>query len=253
MGILDNRVIIITGATSGMGKGMALKFARQGARLILNGRNEEKGMALLQDLKAHATNIFFVAGDIGLHETNKLLVDKAIEKFGKLDTIVGNAGILGLGEAVHLPVAEWKETLEINLSSLFYLSKYSVPHMQKNGSGVILTIASIAAFKSFPNHAAYCAAKAGQVALTRQLAAEYGPVIRANVICPGPVNTPLIWDSAKAFDNPAEAVQDAGNNTLLKRLGLPADIAELALFLVSDASSWMTGSVITIDGGITVR
>ena len=125
--------------------------------------------------------------------------------------------------------------------------------MQDRGSGSVVVNASIAATKSFPNHPAYCASKAGLVALARQAAVEYGPLIRINTISPGPVDTPLIWDSAKAFPDPQRAVQDAGAATLMQRLGTPDDIASLVLFLVSDDASWITGADFTIDGGITAK
>ena len=106
--------------------------------------------------------------------------------------------------------------------------------------------------KAFPNHPAYCASKGALIPLVKQLALDYGPTIRANLMCPGPVDTPLLWDSAKAFPDPAVAVQNAGARTALKRLGLPADIANLALFLASNDSSWITGGAFTIDGGALV-
>ncbi|MBT8306103.1 MAG: SDR family oxidoreductase [Maribacter sp.] len=243
---LKNSVGIITGATSGMGKAIAMVFAKEGARLILSGRNLEKGNELADQLK----NSIFIPGDISIPETNKKLVKEAIDHFGKLDFISLNAGALGLGNVVDLPIEIWKNTLETNLSSIFYLSKYAIPHLLHSESGTILINASIAAFKSFPQHPAYCASKAAALALMKQLAVEYAPKVRVNAICPGPVDTPLLWDSAKAFKNPESAVENAKNATLLQRLGTPDDIAKLALFLVTDDSSWITGSAITIDGGI---
>jgi NAD(P)-dependent dehydrogenase (short-subunit alcohol dehydrogenase family) len=120
----------------------------------------------------------------------------------------------------------------------------------KNDHSHIIINASIAAFKSFPNHPAYCASKAGAVALMKQMAVEYAPKIRVNAICPGPVDTPLLSESAQAFKNPEHIIEETKNATLLKRLGKPEDIANLALFLVSEASSWITGTNINIDGGI---
>ncbi|NER12842.1 glucose 1-dehydrogenase [Leptobacterium flavescens] len=253
MGKLENRVIIITGATSGMGKAMAVLFAKEGAHLVLNGRDQEKGESLLNEIQKFHSEVCMVYGDIGEAETNRQLVETAIKKYGKLDTVVANAGVLGLGDVASISIEKWQRTLDINLNSLFYLTKYAVPHLLKNSFGVILANASIAAFKAFPQHAAYCTSKAGQVALIRQLAAEYGPTIRANAICPGPVDTPLIWDSAKAFEVPEKAVQNAADATLMKRLGEPEDIAELALFLISENSSFITGTTVNIDGGITVN
>ena len=250
---LNDRIVIITGASSGMGKAMAIKFASEGAKLVLNGRSEPKLQNLVVELEPYKEQVAWLAGDVSLFETNKALVDLALERFGGLDTIVCNAGTLGLGSVTALAREDWHYTLNSNVSALFYLSKCALPHMEKKGWGVVLANASIAAFKAFPQHPAYCASKAAQVALVRQLAVEYGPTIRANAMCPGPVDTPMIWDSAKAFDTGEEAVEDARKATAMKRLGQPKDIAELALFLISDESSWMTGSAVTIDGGITIQ
>ncbi|WP_190809950.1 SDR family NAD(P)-dependent oxidoreductase [Flagellimonas sp. S3867] len=246
MAKLVDKVCIVTGATSGMGKGIAETLYAEGAKLILSGRNTKRGNKLSEKLKGSV----FVPGDVSQPEYNEKLVKTAIDQFGKLDVLSLNAGVLGLGNVVDLSVSDWRNTLDVNLSSIFYISKYAIPHLQKSGQGNILINASIAAFKSFPNHPAYCASKAASIALMKQMAVEYAPQIRVNAICPGPVDTPLIWDSAKAFDNPEEAVQNAANATLLNRLGTPEDIAKLALFLISDDSSWITGTAMTIDGGI---
>lgn len=249
-GKLATRVAIVTGATSGMGRAIARTFAREGASVLLSGRDKARGTALAEELKSVNPNIRFVAADLSRAEDNELLVQETIKHFGGLDLLSLNAGILGLGAVTELPVTEWHKTLDTNLSAIFYLCKYAIPELLKSGHGNILINASIAAFKSFPNHPAYCASKAGAVALMKQMAVEYGPQIRVNAICPGPVDTPLLWESAVAFENPDSAVAEAREATLLKRLGTPGDIASLALFLASDDSSWITGTAITIDGGI---
>ena len=242
---LKDKVCIVTGATSGMGKAIAKRFHKEGAKLVLSGRNKERGNALAKKFD----NSIFFPGDVSDPKYNKELVKIAIKNFGKLDIVSMNAGILGLGNVENLSIEDWRTTIDTNLSSIFYLSKYAISHLEKH-NGNILINASIAAYKSFPNHPAYCASKAGSIALMKQMAVEYAPEIRVNAICPGPVDTPLIWDSAKAFENPDLAVENAGKATLLKRLGKPKDIANLALFLVSDEASWITGTAMTIDGGI---
>jgi NAD(P)-dependent dehydrogenase (short-subunit alcohol dehydrogenase family) len=246
---LANQVYIITGATSGMGRAIATLFAKEGAKLILNGRNVERGAALINELKAKNREAIFQPGDVSNPNINQVLVDKAISNYGKLTGIITNAGILGLGNVTDISIEEWHKTLDVNFNAFFYLCKYAIPHIQKE-KGSIIANASIAAFKYFPNHPIYCASKAALVALAKQIALDYSPAIRVNAICPGPVDTPLIWDSAKAFENPEKAVENAKNATLLKRLGTSEDIAKLALFLASDDSSWITGSAMTIDGGI---
>jgi len=246
---LQNKTFIITGATSGMGRAIAIQFARAGANIVANGRAEQKGVQLLRKLQAIHPRVHFIAGDVGQAATNEQLVEEAIAKFGRLDGIITNAGTLGLGNVRDLAISDWHQTFDTNLHALFYLSKYAIPHLQKQG-GIILANASIAAFKSFPNHPAYCASKAAVVSLVKQMALDYGPAIRVNAICPGPVDTPMIWDSAKAFSEPDKIVEQVANDTLMKRLGTPEDIAELALFLASTKASWMTGVSVTIDGGI---
>ncbi len=248
---LKNQVFIITGATSGMGESMAILFAQEGAQLVINGRNVKRGKAVEQKIKKITSDVSFYAGDIAQPSVNKELVELAITKYGKLNGIVTNAGILGLGRVAEISLDDWHTTLNTNFNSFFYLCKYSIPYLQKE-EGVIIANASIAAFQSFPQHPIYCASKAALVALVKQIALDYGPKIRANAICPGPVDTPLIWASAKAFPDPTQAVHNAKESTILKRLGTPDDIAKLCLFLASQDASWITGTAITIDGGISI-
>ncbi len=243
---LKDKVCIVTGATSGMGKAIAERFSEEGALLVLSGRDIERGEKLAKQLE-HA---IFVGGDISKAPNNKKLVEVALAHFGKIDILSLNAGTLGLGKVTKLPIATWQHTLNTNLSALFYLSKYALPELKKQAGSTILINASIAAYKSFPEHPAYCASKAAALALMKQMAVEYAPAIRINAICPGPVDTPLLWDSAKAFEHPASAVENAAKTTLMKRLGTPNDVAKLALFLVSEDASWITGTAVTIDGGI---
>ena len=243
---LKDRVCIVTGATSGMGKAMATTLHSEGAKLVLSGQNAQRGEALRKALVGSV----FVAGDVSNADYNKKLVETAIDTFGKLNVLVLSAGRLGLGSVLEVPISDWKKTLDVNLNAIFYLSKYAIPHLQNSAASSILINSSIAAYKSFPNHPAYCASKAATLALMRQMAVEYAPQIRVNALCPGPVDTPMIWDSAKAFPDPAKAVENAGKATLMKRLGTPEDIARLARFLISDEASWITGTAITIDGGI---
>ncbi len=243
---LKDKVCIVTGATGGMGMAIAESFALEGAKLVLSGRNTQRGEALSKKMK----NTIFVPGDVSQPAYNEALVNTAIVNFGKLDILSINAGTLGLGNVVELPIDTWHATLNTNLSAIFYLSKFGIPYLNKESHGTILINASIAAYKSFPNHPAYCASKAASLALMRQMAVEYGPRIRVNAICPGPVDTQLLRDSAQAFIDPEMAVENARKATLLQRLGTPEEVAKLALFLVSEDASWITGTAMNIDGGI---
>jgi NAD(P)-dependent dehydrogenase (short-subunit alcohol dehydrogenase family) len=232
-----------------MGCGIAELFAREGAAVVAGGRNVERGRALAQRIGDEGGKAHFVPADVATLEGNRTLVGAAVERFGGVDILVMSAGELGLGSVTEVSLETWHATVGANLHAVFYLCRLAIPEMQKRSGGSIVVNGSIAAYKGFPNHAAYCASKGALVPLVKQIARDYGPSIRVNLMCPGPVDTPLIWDSAKAFPDPARAVQAAAEGTVQKRLGLPKDIANLALFLASDDSAWMTGSAITIDGG----
>ncbi len=247
---LEGQAAIVTGATSGMGRATALLFAREGASVLASGRDLERGARLVDEIRKGGGQAEFVAGDVSRPETNERLVAECGRAFGKVDTAVCCAGMLGLGSAADVPVETWKQTLAVNLDAVFYLLRSLLPVLQERGGGSIVVVGSIAAFKGFPNHAAYCASKGALVALVRQVAIDCGPKVRINLLCPGPVDTPLIWESAAAFPDPSRAVADVGKRTVLERLGQPEDIARAALFLASSDSGWVTGTALTIDGGI---
>jgi len=250
MNKLQGKAAIVTGATSGMGRATALLFAREGASVLASGRDAERGASLVGEIRAAGGQAEFVAGDVSLPETNESLVAECRRAFGGVDTAVCCAGMLGLGSAIDVPVETWRQTLAVNLDAVFYLMRSLLPALQERGGGSVVVVGSIAAFKGFPNHAAYCASKGALVALVRQVAMDCGPRVRVNLLCPGPVDTPLIWESAAAFPDPSKAVADVGKRTVLKRLGQPEDVARAALFLASGDSDWVTGTALTVDGGI---
>ncbi len=250
MGRLQDKAVVVTGATSGMGRATAVLCAREGAAVVASGRDEARGRALIEEIESSGGRATFVRGDVVSPETNAELVETCTRRYGGLDSVVSCAGMLGLGSVTGVAVETWRETLAVNLDAVFYLLRAALPAMQARGGGTVVIVGSIAAFKGFPNHAAYCASKGALLGLVRQAAIDYGPAIRLNLLCPGPVDTPLIWDSAVAFPDPAEAVAAVGRRTVMKRLGLPDDIAKAALYLASDESSWVTGTALTVDGGI---
>ena len=246
MSFFTKKTAIITGATSGIGQGIAWALNKQGANLILSGRNVGRGQRLEKQLGPSA---HFVAGDIKQPRANEALVEAALERFGRLDMLVLSAGQLGIGKLDTLSLEDWQETIATNLNAVFYLLKYAIPEMQKRGEGSVVIIGSVAALHAFPNHPAYSASKGALPALVRQLARDYSPEIRVNLVSPAQVITPLLHNSVKAFDNPDEILEETALKLPMKRLGLPEDIAQTVLHLLSDQSSWITGSNFVVDGG----
>lgn len=246
---LDGKTAIVTGATSGMGRATAELLASEGAAVVVSGRHAERGREVVEGIEELAGRAVFVGGDVTEVENNERLVETALERFGGLDIVVPNAGILGIGGVLDAPLEVWQRTIDVNLNAVYYLIKFAAPRMLEGDGGSIVVNGSVAAYKGFPNHPAYCASKGALVPLVRQLAVDLAPKIRVNVLCTGQVDTPLLWDSARAFPNPETVVQEVAENLPLKRLGRPQDIAQAVLFLASDAASWITGSALTIDGG----
>lgn len=247
---LEGKVAVVTGGTSGMGRGIAEIFAREGAAVVVGGRDEQRGQIVVGGIRSAGGKAELVTGDISGFEANEALVRKARDVFGRVDILVPNVGILGVGSITEVSLETWHATVNTNLNGVFYLLRAGIPELQKCGGGTIVVNGSIAAWQEFPNHAAYCATKGALVSLVKQVALDYAPSIRANILCPGPVDTPLLWDSAKAFPNSKTVVQELVEQKIrLKRLGTPIDIAKAALFLASSDSSWVTGTSLVVDGG----
>jgi NAD(P)-dependent dehydrogenase (short-subunit alcohol dehydrogenase family) len=235
------KTAIVTGATSGMGQDIAGALKQQGANVVASGRDQERGAEL------QAQGMTFVAGDVKIPEYSQSLVNTALASYGQLDLLVLSAGQLGIGKIDELSIEDWDQTIATNLSAVFYLLKYALPHL-KNG-GQIVVIGSVAALHAFPEHPAYTAFKGALPALIKQVALDYGPAVRINLVSPAQVKTPLLEDSVKAFENPQAILSETAERLPLKRLGVPEDITNLVLFLLSEEASWITGSNFTIDGG----
>lgn len=247
---LEGKAAIITGATRGMGEEIAYTFSKEGAKLVLSGRNEERGNAVQEKIRKQGGEALFVKGDVSSYETNQKLVQTCLDNYGSVDILVCSAGVMGLGKLTELQPKAWDKTIATNLTAVYYLTSLGIPVMQEKGKGSIVIIGSIASQKVFPGHPAYCASKGALTQLTKQIALDYGPEIRINLLNPGQVNTPLLQESTKAFPNPETIIEETKQSIPLKRLGLPEDIAKATLFLVSDDASWITGSSLVIDGGV---
>ena len=240
MRLLEGKAAIITGSSRGIGRAIAEAFAENGAGLVIHGTSEESLRPLAEELGCS-----FVAGDIGELSTSQRLTEECIRSFGKVDVLVNNAGINTRTKFLDLTPEEWDKVLRVNLTGAFYACKCVLPHMLAQKSGVILNMSSRAGKTAHPTSSAcYGASKAALDALTRKLAYDFGAEgIRVNAICPGPVETDmsLQWTAdyrAKILDN-----------IPLRKLGRAEDIADLAVFLASDSSAFITGESININGG----
>lgn len=242
---LENKVAIITGAGSGIGKAAAILFAKEGAKVVVSDINESNGNSAVEEIKKNGGEAFFVRADSSKAEDNEALVQQTIQKYGALDIVVNNAGIGGpLGLTGEYSIDGWKKVVDINLSGVFYGLRYQIPAMLKKG-GSIVNIASILGQAGTKFSPAYVAAKHGVVGLTKAAALEYADKkIRINSVGPGYIKTPLVTNT----------LDETALNGLIGlhpigRLGESEEIAELILWLASSKSSFVTGSYYPADGG----
>ncbi|MDG5496622.1 SDR family oxidoreductase [Niveispirillum sp. BGYR6] len=248
---LAGKVAIITGASSGIGYAAARLFARQGARLVLVARREAALAELAAEIAAAGGEAIPVAGDVAEEATAVAAVKMAVERFGGLDIAFNNAGTLGENAPLAgLSLENWRHVLDVNLTSAFLAARYQVLAMLERGGGsLIFTSSFVGHTVGFPGMAAYAAAKAGLGGLVQVIAAEYGPHnIRANALLPGGTDTPM----GRAAAATPEARQFVEGLHALKRLADPAEIAQAALYLASDAASFVTGTSLLVDGGVSI-
>lgn len=248
-GRLEGKGAIITGATSGIGEATALLFAKEGARVAVVGRKEEKGQEVVEKIKSSGGEAFFIKADVTNEEEVKEMVETAAKDLGSIDVLFNNAGVVQAGKVHETEAKTWDFVIDVNLKGVYLCSKYVIPHMQKQKKGSIISTASIAGIVGYANNAAYCASKGGVRLLTMSMAVDYGPDgIRANDICPGVIESPM----TKGFLG-EEGLKELGKEHLLQRVGKPEEIANAALFLASDESSFVTGTSIVVDGGFTAK
>lgn len=241
---LKNKVAIVTGSTKGIGKAIAIEFAKRGANVVVSGRSN--GEPVVKKIKSLGKKTIFVKADMSSHEDIKKLVSETIKKFRKIDILVNNAGVFKPSPVDKVTPEDWEMTLKVNLESCFFLSQEVSKHMVKKKKGSIINVASIAGLRSYPNASAYCASKGGLINLTRSLATDLGSKgIRVNSICPGVIETAMTKDML----SDKKTKQGILSKIPLGRVGKPLDIAGPAVFLASDASSYMTGTELVVGGG----
>lgn len=253
---LEGKVALVTGGGTGIGAGVVERFVAEGAKVLITGRREEMLDKVVASLPAGSVTPF--VGDVCADGNAQKMVDAALRINGRLDILVNNAAIEDNATLVEMEPAAWRKQVEVNLTGPFLMMRASIPKMIEGGGGAIINVSSVAGVVAPPNAPAYCATKAGVIHLSKQVAVDYGKHnIRCNVICPGPIRTSMLESNfeplAKLLKTDMDGVFDkVRTNVPLHRIGTPADIAGVFVFLASDDSRFMTGSTVLADGGMHV-
>jgi NAD(P)-dependent dehydrogenase (short-subunit alcohol dehydrogenase family) len=251
---LQDKVTIITGGASGMGRVAARMFAAEGAKVVVADVTEQAAQSVVDEVTSAGGQAIAVVADVSKEADAKRMVDETIEAFGRVDVLYNNAGIMPEADhsVIDTAVEDWDRVMAVNVRGVFLGCKYAIPRMVEQGSGSVINISSFVALVGCSNpQDAYTASKGAVLALTKSLAVQFAPKgVRANAICPGPVETPLLMDWL-VKDEEAKRIRLARNPT--GRFGKPEEIVHMAIYLASDESRWTNGAAMVVDGGITVN
>jgi NAD(P)-dependent dehydrogenase (short-subunit alcohol dehydrogenase family) len=247
---LEGKVAIVTGAASGIGRGISIRLAEMGALVALLDIDDIKGRACEAEIEAQAGSAVFLNCDVRSAAECRRAVETVIQRAGKIDILCNCAGIVIRKDIVELSEDEWDRVLDVTLKGIYLLSREVVPHMICGGGGSIVNIGSGWSLKGGPRAASYCAAKGGAVNLTRAMAIDHGKNnIRVNCVCPGDVDTPMLRSECAQLGQDVQAFMQEAANRPLGRVGTVDDVANAVLFLVSPMASWITGAALVVDGG----
>jgi NAD(P)-dependent dehydrogenase (short-subunit alcohol dehydrogenase family) len=251
---LDGRAAIITGASGGFGAAIAQLFAEAGAKVVLAARRTDRLQAVAASLNVLPEHVLVAPTDVTVEAEVRRLIEQALERFGQIDVLVNSAGIIARTPVAEIEADDWDRMMAVNLKGPFLCCKHALPHMIARRDGRIVNIASyLGLFAGSGGTPAYNASKGGVVMLTRSIAVRHGPDgVRANAICPGFVKTELNRNLIDDAPDPMAKEREMASAYPLRRLGTSDDVAYAALYLASDASSWVTGACLMLEGGLTV-
>ena len=247
---LEGKVALITGGNSGIGSATAALLAKEGATVVLTGRNQERGEEVAGAINEDGGTAVFIRSDVRVADECRRAVEQTLERFGRIDVLFNNAGVLYAKTVPDCTEEEWDDTIDSSLKGAFLMSKYALPSMIERGSGSIIHTSSGWGILGGDRAAAYCAAKGGLVVMAKAMAIDHGPDgIRVNCVCPGDVETPMLPDDAEKRGMTWEDYMVSASDRPLGRVGTAEEIARAVLFLASDDSSFVTGEALVVDGG----
>ena len=249
-----NKVVIVTGSGSGIGETTAIKFAQEGAKVVIADIDSKNGETVSDKINKSNGSALFIKTNVANFETVNQMVDITLNEFGSPDILINNAGINVFGEPLNMPDSEWKKAFSVDLDGVWFGCKAVLPHMLKKNKGTIVNVASVHGIQIIPNCFPYPVAKHGVIGLTKALAVDYASKgIKINSISPGYIDTPIVERFFKTKPDPEAARKEAENHQPIKRMGTTEEIANTIMFMSSDECNYMIGANIIVDGGITLR
>lgn len=251
---LGNKIVLITGGSKGLGRSTALHFAKEGAEVVITGRNESALDEAVSSAAADGIELDAIAGDVSVEEDCRRTVEKVLADHGRVDVLFNNAGVLYAGTTWETPPDVWDHTMAVNVRGTWLMSRQVIPHMLERGSGAIINNSSVLGLKACPGAAAYNTSKGAISQLTRSMALELaGTGVRVNAICPGTIVTPMVADIFAAAPDPAAAEAFFLSQHPVGRFGTEEEVARACTILAEDGLDFMTGSMLSIDGGWGAR
>lgn len=250
---MDGKIAVVTGGASGIGRATAEKLCELGASVAILDRDAESARAAVETLRQAGHEASFHPCDVTLESEVKSAMAAAVQHYGGINVLVSNAGIQRYGDVVSTSSRLWDETMDVHVKGCFYATKYAIPAMIASGGGAVVVVSSVQSFTAINNSAAYVAAKHALLGITRSIALDFASRnIRANCICPGAIDTPMLRHTAEMTGSPEKMLGTLGRMHAMGRIGRPEEVANAIAFLASDEASFITGTSLVVDGGLIV-